>query len=500
MPQTSPPEGGRRARTARGTLINSIYQVFFAFVNLLKRAGVAIFLTQEEFGLWGIILGVLLTLTWLKQIGIVDKYIQQREADQELAFQKAFSMELVVSIFYFVVVALALPLYGLAYGHWEIVLPGLVLATAMIVNAFQAPWWIRYRQLDYKGQRLLTGIDPLVSAACMFTLGALGLGYWGLVLGSLAGTVVGAIACVVTSPYRLRFRLDRATARSYASFSWPLLALGLTQLAVIQATLLVATHSVGLAAVGAIGLVTSIAAFSDRVDGIIGQTIYPAVCAVAHRKEALSEIFVKSNRVALMWGMPFAVALAIFADDLVHYVFGPEWNSSVELFVVVGLACGFGQLAFNWSVFMRAVGRTRPLFVASLWQLATFVVFTGPAIVLYGLDGFAAGFVAATLVQIVVRTVYMRALLGHFDVVRQGLRAVAPTVPAAAIVLAGRALLPDVGADGLRVIAELTIYAVAVLLATYRFERTLIGELWGYMRAGRRRTGVATATSGAAGR
>jgi len=56
---------------------------------------------------------------------------------------------------------------------------------------------------------------------------------------------------------------------------------------------------------------------TDRLDAIITQTLYPAVCAVADRTELLFETFVKSNRLALMWAMPFGLGLALFAPDLV---------------------------------------------------------------------------------------------------------------------------------------------------------------------------------------
>ena len=32
----------------------------------------------------------------------------------------------------------------------------------------------------------------------------------------------------------------------------------------------------------------------------------------------------KSNRLAMMWGIPFGVGLALFAADLVHHVIGRE--------------------------------------------------------------------------------------------------------------------------------------------------------------------------------
>ena len=34
-------------------------------------------------------------------------------------------------------------------------------------------------------------------------------------------------------------------------------------------------------------------------------TLYPAICAVRDRKDVLFEAFVKSNRLALMWALPF---------------------------------------------------------------------------------------------------------------------------------------------------------------------------------------------------
>ena len=35
----------------------------------------------------------------------------------------------------------------------------------------------------------------------------------------------------------------------------------------------------------------------------------------------------KSNRLALMWGVPFGVGLTLFAADLVEFGIGEEWAS-----------------------------------------------------------------------------------------------------------------------------------------------------------------------------
>jgi O-antigen/teichoic acid export membrane protein len=179
--------------------------------------------------------------------------------------------------------------------------------------------------------------------------------------------------------------------------------------------------------------------------------------------------------------MPFAAGLALFAADLVHYVLGDQWEPAVSLLAVVGISCGLGQVAFNWSVFMRAVDRTRPLFMAALFDIVVFALVTAPATLKWGLTGYAIGFVATTAVQIAARAYYMRSLFGDFSVIRQMLRAIAPTVPAAGLVLLVRVVTQGERSPA-QVIAELTLYGVATIVFTYVFERRLITEILGYVR------------------
>ena len=89
--------GNLRQHTARGTLVNAAYFVGLYSLGLIKGFLVAAFLTRTDYGLWGILVIGLGTFLWLKQVGIGDKYVQQDESDQELAFQKAFTLELTLS-------------------------------------------------------------------------------------------------------------------------------------------------------------------------------------------------------------------------------------------------------------------------------------------------------------------------------------------------------------------------------------------------------------------
>jgi O-antigen/teichoic acid export membrane protein len=250
---------------------------------------------------------------------------------------------------------------------------------------------------------------------------------------------------------------------------------------VVQGSLLTANHVVGVAGIGTIGLATSIATFADRVDQIVSGTIYPAVCRVVDRVDAMAEAFVKSNRVALMWALPFAVGMALFASDFVDFVLGDRWRPAVGLLAAIALTTGFGQVGFNWGVFMRAVGNTKPLFVAAALDLSVFFVVSIPAMFAWGLAGYAVGLAATTIVQLAIRGWLMAGLFPGFNVLRQLIRGVLPVVPPAAVVLAARLLAP--GHRSLsRALAELVAYVAITLAATYVLERRLLAELVGYLR------------------
>ncbi|MDX6718038.1 MAG: hypothetical protein QOJ63_292, partial [Solirubrobacteraceae bacterium] len=73
---------GLRIRAARGTIVNAVFLTSVNSLALVRGFLVAGFLSTTQYGVWGVVLVVLATLQFLRQIGIGDKYIQQDEPDQ----------------------------------------------------------------------------------------------------------------------------------------------------------------------------------------------------------------------------------------------------------------------------------------------------------------------------------------------------------------------------------------------------------------------------------
>lgn len=489
--------GGRslREHTARGVVINATFQVGIAVLGLAQRFAVAAFLTVNEFGVWGIVLSILMTLYWLKEVGIGDKFVQQDEPDQELAFQKAFTLELLYTAGFTVFVILTLPIFALLYGNFEIVLPGAVLSLCLLGGALQAPVWIAFREMRFVRQRTLEAVNPVVSTVVMVAMAAAGAGYWSLVGGIVAGSFAGGAVALATCPYPIALRFERGTLREYVRFSAPLLFSGVAGIIVIQGTMLVGNYAVGIAGLGALTLAASLATFSDRVDSIISRTIYPAVCSVSDRRELLFETFTKSNRLALMLGLPFGIALLLFAPDLVRFVLGEEWEPAVVLLQALGLMVGIRQVAFNWGLFYNATGNTRPIGVTAAILVGVFCVATVPAMLLWGLDGYIVGAAISLAVELCLRAYYLRRFFSGFSMLRHLARAFAPSLPAVAVVLAVRFAESGPRSSG-QALLEFVLYVLTTAIATLLIERRLLAEIVGYVR-GRSDAG-ATAVGGEA--
>ncbi|MDX6650210.1 MAG: hypothetical protein QOI91_2931 [Solirubrobacteraceae bacterium] len=476
------PVEGLRARTARGTIVNAVFLVGVSLLGLVKGFVVAGYLTRADYGVWGLLVVGLGTLAWLRQVGISDKYIQQDDADQERAFQKAFTLELIYSGLFLVVMLAAVPLLALAYDEPKIIVPGLVVSLMVPAAVLQVPLWIYYRRMDFMRQRLLQSVEPVVGFVVTIALAAAGTGYWSLVWGVVAGALAGGVVAVIASPFRLRLHYEAGTARQYVRFSWPLLVASLGSLVVAQGSVLAGSHLVGLAGVGAIALAATVSQFAERVDSVVTGTLYPAICAVKDRTDLLFESFVKSNRLALMWGMPFGVGLTLFASDLVSFGIGERWRPAVIVIQVFGLAAALNQIGFNWDAYFRARDDTRPIAVAGLVAAGVFCAVAIPLMASDGLQGFAIGMGAVAVAMLAARTWFLTRLFDGFDMARHIARALAPTIPAAAAVLLVRALEPVHRSLGVA-LGELALYVAVTALATWAFERALLREALGYLRS-----------------
>lgn len=466
-----------REHAARGTIVNTVFLVALSFLGFVKGFALAGLLSPTDYGVWGVLLIGLGTLAWLKQVGISDAYVQQDDPDQALAFQKAFTLEAVFNAGVGLLICAAIPLLAVVYDEPRIVAPGLALVAILPALTLQAPLWVLYRRMQFVRQRKLQAIDPIVSLVVSVGAAIAGAGYWSFVLGALAGSYATALLAVRACPYPIRFAYDRGTAGRYVRFSGPLLVSSMGGIVVAQGSILAGQAYGGLLVAGAITLAATISQFTGRVQDLVTDTLYPAIVARKDETEKLFESFVKSNRLALIWALPFGFGVALFATDLVHEVIGDKWEPAIEPIQAFGAGAALSMLGFNWTAYFMARADTRPIAAWSIASAVAFLVCELPLILLYGLEGLAAGTLVLVGVGLVVKGYYLRRLFAGFSLAAHAARSLAPAVPPVAALLALR------GAGGAPVLAELALYVVLSAVSYLWAERVLVAEAIGYLRS-----------------
>jgi O-antigen/teichoic acid export membrane protein len=465
----------------RGVIVNAAFDVSLSLLSLIQGLLLAAILTRADYGIWGILVVSLGVLAQLKLVGISDKYLQQDESDQERAFQKAFTFELMMTFAATVPLLVALPVIAVVYNHWSLVPPGLVLITVLIADGLQAPIWVQYRQMNFVRQRTLTAVEPIVGFVATVILAILGFGYWALALGVVIGAWTGAAVAIRSCPFPFKWRYDSGALRVYAAFSVPIFIATAATVLMANGSMVAVNAHLGLAGAGAVALAAKLTEFTTRVDTLVSGTLYPAICAIQGRLELLRETFVKSNRLALMWAAPFGIGVTLFAADLVRFGVGQKWHPAIPLVEIMGLTAAVNQAGFNWDDYFRARSETRPIAVTAVAAAAVTLGAGIPLVFVDGLTGLGIGIAAGVVVQLGCRAWYLSQLFEGFGFASHAARALIPAIVGGGAVLAVRGL-----ESGSRVISyalgELVLYALVTGCVTWWLEGRLIGEAVGYLR------------------
>ncbi|HEX8075922.1 MAG TPA: oligosaccharide flippase family protein [Thermoleophilaceae bacterium] len=474
--------GELRSRTVRGVGINAVFLVIVEAAALAQGLIVARVLGPREVGLYGIVSITVITLIALKRVGIDEAYVQQDEADQEREFQLAFTLELGLSALFALLIAAAAPIVAAAYNEPRLLPLTLALAYLPLAFALQAPLWIFFRRMDFLRQRSLQAIVPVVTFLVTVPLALAGAGVWSLVIGAFAGNAAAVIMAVRLSPYRLRLRFDRAAARRYFMFSWPIFVVTAGGLIASQGQILAWKLDRGLAAAGFVSLAVALTRYADRADQIVSPAIYPAICAVRDRTATLERMFVSSVRATAVWSLGLAALFVLFAPDLVTFLLGEEWRGAVVLLQGLGVAAGLYQLGFGWIAFARGMGRPRPPALEAVVALAVFALVALPALLAWGPTAYVIAIAFSSVCVLAVRAYFVRRLLPGVRLAPLAARALWPVVAAAAAPLALRLALLGGHRGPLQAAAELALFAAAYATATARGERRLIRDLRRDMR------------------
>jgi PST family polysaccharide transporter len=311
------------------------------------------------------------------------------------------------------------------------------------------------------GSAVAKGVASIVLAVA-------GFGVWALVLGHLAGVVVGVVLAWVVVKWRPRFAFDRDLTRSLLAYGLPLFLVDVIYVVTGNIDYLIVGRVLGAAALGIYTLAYRIPELLVLgVVSVLSRSLFPAFTKARDSMSSLRRGFTGSIRYVVIFTTPICVGLFVVAEPLVLVVLGPDWLEVVPVLRVLAAFAWVRSLMSNDGDVYKAMGK--PGFLARITGLRLAVLL--PALLVatpYGLVAVAIALLITTVfdkslrVYLISRQLDLRVT----DVLAQFVPAVAAAVPLTLVSVATLLAL-----DGAGPLTQLLATSVAGAI-------TYLGAIW----------------------
>ncbi|NOT26804.1 MAG: lipopolysaccharide biosynthesis protein [Acidobacteria bacterium] len=359
---------------------------------------IARLLTPADFGITAAARFFVTLATRITQLGLNVSLIRMKEIKPEHA-SSVFVVNLVMGVLAFFTLYLASPTIGRLFGSSSVaeVLP-VTAAVFLITPLASVPGAMMVRQLRYRASTAIHLLDAVAGSIITLGLAFLDFGYWSLVLGALAGTVLSTAVRVYMSPWRLSLRFSSSALRDTLSFG--------TGFQVKQLLTFGATNLDNLV-VGRLLGVTSLG-FYDKAYGLMRQmtdrfafdtALMRIFAVINHEPDRFRKALLKGTLATTLVTFPILCFVGVGADELILVLYGSQWLPAVGPFYSLAVA---GVLKSAMRPMHAANESLGLVWLQTIQQLAYAVlIVVGVAVGSYwGVSGAAAGVLPGLLVQL----------------------------------------------------------------------------------------------------
>jgi PST family polysaccharide transporter len=236
----------------------------------------------------------------------------------------------------------------------------IVSCAGLIMSALVAvPTAILGKELRFRLLSILGIVGALGTALGTLVMAWLGLGYWALILGGLAASVINIVVIQRVRPTRLawpRYSSLREPLRYGWQISISLIALNSYQ----RLDNFVAGKMLGAAALGFYGMAWELANVPiDKIASLITTVIPAYLSAVQDRPAKLRRYLRGLTEVIALGTFPGTVGLSLVAPEFVPAVFGHKWDGMIAPLQVLSFYAGFRSIMALLPKVLWSIGRTR---------------------------------------------------------------------------------------------------------------------------------------------
>ena len=337
-------------------------------------------LAPTDYGIVGLVMSVYPYLSLLVSMEL-SEWISQRETLDEGEQKAVFSLSLMLGLL-FAGSAYALgPLVAAFYATPELIPLFSWAAVALFLQSIALlPYSLLRRELNFKVLGWANMVAGMVRATLTLGLAFYGFGYWALVIGAIADSIVTTAILVIVRGLPRGFGWNSKLYREALSFAFP--ATGAVACGIVFSTVddVVVGKFFGVQVLGYYAMAYHLTDLPlTKINQLLTPILVPYFGKLRSSPDYLHSAFLKVVGVGAALTSPILLGLCMVAPVAIPLVLGEKWEPAVLVVQVMSLAVCFRGLVDKIPSFLLAIDKPGELLrirgVTALILAPAFIVF-----------------------------------------------------------------------------------------------------------------------------
>lgn len=355
---SKPIKSNLTGKTFQGVLWLSAGAGFEAILKILVLGVLARLLHPKDFGLVGIALIVVGLSKIITQLG-VGPAIVQKENLNNTHVMTGITISVITGIV-FSIILFSLSKYIAQFFELrdlENVLK--VVSFLFLIEALiTVPMALLQRNFQFRWISLISIVSYLFGYGVVsIALAYLGFGFWSLVFGVIAQTLLQLIFYLYKQKTRIRFTLNKKASKELMYFGGGITIARVANYFALQGDNLVVGKLLGANALGIYGraytfMVMPVSLFSTALD----KALFPAIATIQRDTQKIREIFYRAISCIALIALPISVFVFILSREIISILLGEKWLAAIEPLQLLSLGLLFRMSYKISDSISRAVG------------------------------------------------------------------------------------------------------------------------------------------------
>ncbi|MDN6311213.1 MAG: lipopolysaccharide biosynthesis protein, partial [Psychroflexus sp.] len=308
-------------------------------VQLLVQAVLSRILTPAEYGIVAAVNIFLVFFQLLADFGIGPAVIQNKDLNKK-ELNDIFSFSLYIAFGLAIVfIFLGYPM-SLFYGNDVFIPISMILAIAVFFyGILVVPQSILLREKNFKLVNLTTVLGSVVSGVISIILALLDFSYYAIIIGNTARAATLFVVFYMKTDIKIKLTFNWEPLKKIFAFSRNQFLFNFINYFSRNLDNLLIGRYFSSSALAYYDKAYQVSLYPNQVlTSLVTSVIHPILSDYEDEKERIKNVYLRISNLLATLGMPLSVFLFFTAKEVILFLFGGQWDGSVQAFQILALS------------------------------------------------------------------------------------------------------------------------------------------------------------------